>query len=194
MWTFQSEQIEEGRVVKIDIRYDSRPISYARALTLWQTDPAFRDFFIGLLADSPFTAFRWETPPITDATAQRDFEFALLDCPSLERPADQAAFENHFRNTENGVATFLNLGKDATMVVPSPQATDSSYGHLAAFTRRAPESQNHELWKAVGSAMQQRLGNKPVWLSTAGMGVSWLHVRLDSRPKYYGYSPYKQFP
>ncbi|MGI9175867.1 MAG: DUF6940 family protein [Rhodothermales bacterium] len=24
-----------------------------------------------------------------------------------------------------------------------------------------------------------------MWLSTAGGGVSWLHVRLDSRPKYY---------
>mmetsp|Transcript_9405 Transcript_9405/g.21189 ORF Transcript_9405/g.21189 Transcript_9405/m.21189 type:complete len:541 (+) Transcript_9405:444-2066(+) len=27
----------------------------------------------------------------------------------------------------------------------------------------------------------------PVWLSTSGMGVPWLHVRLDSSPKYYTY-------
>jgi hypothetical protein len=33
---------------------------------------------------------------------------------------------------------------------------------------------------------------KPVWLSTAGAGVSWLHVRLDDRPKYYGYRPYQE--
>jgi hypothetical protein len=31
----------------------------------------------------------------------------------------------------------------------------------------------------------------PEWLSTAGAGVSWLHVRLDDRPKYYGYAPYR---
>jgi hypothetical protein len=31
-----------------------------------------------------------------------------------------------------------------------------------------------------------------LWLSTAGMGVSWLHVRLDSSLKYYGYKPFKQ--
>ncbi|MFL6237620.1 MAG: DUF6940 family protein [Thermoanaerobaculia bacterium] len=24
-----------------------------------------------------------------------------------------------------------------------------------------------------------------------GAGVSWLHVRLDDRPKYYGYGPYR---
>ena len=40
--------------------------------------------------------------------------------------------------------------------------------------------------------MQRRLSAKPVWLSTAGAGVSWLHVRLDDRPKYYGYAPYRE--
>ena len=44
----------------------------------------------------------------------------------------------------------------------------------------------------VGAAMQRRLGAKPVWLSTAGAGVSWLHVRLDDRPKYYGYAPFRE--
>ena len=33
-------------------------------------------------------------------------------------------------------------------------------------------------------------GAMPTWLSTAGMGVSWLHVRLDSQPKYYGFAAY----
>jgi hypothetical protein len=40
--------------------------------------------------------------------------------------------------------------------------------------------------------MAQRLNEKPVWLSTAGGAVSWLHVRLDDRPKYYHYAMYKQ--
>jgi hypothetical protein len=39
--------------------------------------------------------------------------------------------------------------------------------------------------------MVARLGAKPVWLSTAGGGVSWLHVRLDDQPKYYGFEPYR---
>ncbi len=39
--------------------------------------------------------------------------------------------------------------------------------------------------------MLARLNSKPVWLSTAGAGVSWLHVRLDDKPKYYGHAPYR---
>ena len=38
---------------------------------------------------------------------------------------------------------------------------------------------------------QQERACVPVWVSTAGAGVSWLHVRLDDRPKYYGYQPYR---
>jgi Family of unknown function (DUF6940) len=30
------------------------------------------------------------------------------------------------------------------------------------------------------------------FFSTAGAGVAWLHVRLDDRPKYYGYPPYRR--
>jgi hypothetical protein len=56
----------------------------------------------------------------------------------------------------------------------------------------ASVSENHALWRTVGKTLQERIAEQPVWLSTAGGGVSWLHVRLDSRPKYYGYHPYKE--
>jgi hypothetical protein len=39
--------------------------------------------------------------------------------------------------------------------------------------------------------MVRRMSAKPVWLSTAGAGVSWLHVRLDDQPKYYGFALYR---
>jgi hypothetical protein len=33
---------------------------------------------------------------------------------------------------------------------------------------------------------------KPVWFSTSGMGVAWLHFRLDQRPKYYTYRAFAE--
>jgi hypothetical protein len=64
------------------------------------------------------------------------------------------------------------------------------YTHLARFLREAPREQVHELWIAAGEAVMARLSDKPLYVSTAGMGVAWLHVRLDTRPKYFGYEPY----
>ncbi len=191
MWTYRSESLENGRILKAVLDQDSSPVPYSKVLRHWQTDAEFRAWFNALLADAPFSAFRWETPPITTATADRAFEFVLIDSPGLARNPDPDAFAEHFDGVSQGVIEFANLGKDAVMVVPRPDGPPSAYGHLAAFVRHAPQPQRDELWQMVGAAMQRRLGAKPVWLSTAGAGVSWLHVRLDDRPKYYGYSPYR---
>jgi hypothetical protein len=81
-----------------------------------------------------------------------------------------------------------NLGGDACLVAPAPQEPPEAYARLAAFARRAATSQQHELWQAVGAAMAGRLSSAPLWLSTSGLGVDWLHVRLDKRPNYYTYA------
>lgn len=39
---------------------------------------------------------------------------------------------------------------------------------------------------------QYRHGGGNLWCSTSGLGVYWLHIRLDQYPKYYTYRPYKQ--
>jgi len=193
MWTQRQEQLAGGRIIKVAIDLDGSPVSYAEVLRSWQIDADFRSFFIRILSASPFESFRWETPPLTSSTSTRSFEFVMLDSPGLARAPDLKTFAGHFRrDAEGGVVEFPNVGKDAILVVPCPLGPASAYGHLAAFTREAPESQQHSLWQQVGSAMERRLGNKPVWLSTAGAGVSWLHVRLDDRPKYYGYVPYRE--
>jgi hypothetical protein len=191
MWQTLIESRNGGRVQRFAISRDAETLSYAEVLALWRDDSEFRTYFIGLLADSPFAAYRWETPCVTTATLVRDFEFVLLRSESLARTVDPTAFESHF-NSGSQVATFPNLGGDAVMVVPCPMVDSTTYGHLASFIRNAPESQLHQLWRSVAMAMDQRVSDRPVWLSTAGMGVSWLHVRLDDRPKYYGYSPFRQ--
>jgi len=192
MWTSRTTQLSDGHVIKITIDIGSSPVSYADVIHGWQNDAGFRTFFIDLLVDSPFSAFRWETPPITTATANRPFEFVLLDSPGLASEPDSAAFAEHFNAmAPGGIVEFPNLGRDAIMIVPCPYNPLSDYGHLAAFLWHSRKSQQHSLWELVGAAMQRRLGPKPVWLSTAGGGVAWLHVRLDDRPKYYGYAPYR---
>lgn len=183
---------EDGRVHRFSITREAKPLSYADVLKRWESDSAFVTFFISILFEAPFSAFRWETPPVTRETLGATFEFVILDSPWLDLPPDPAPFEPYFtdKNSEAEIVVFENLGKDAVLVVPYPRAPASAYGHLAAFTRRASATQNHALWREVARTMQQRVSDRPVWLSTAGGGVAWLHVRLDSRPKYYHYSPY----
>jgi hypothetical protein len=193
MWATRSDQLDHGRGVKVRIDLEGHPITFSDVLRRWQDDPVFRSFFIALLANAPFSAFRWETPPVTTDTVGRSFEFVLLDSPELVSQPDPDAFGKYFADLASSptVVSFPNLRNDAILVVPRPDGPVSAYGHLAAFVRRAPEAQRHALWSLVGNLMEQRLGRSPVWLSTAGSGVSWLHVRLDQQPKYYGHAPYR---
>jgi hypothetical protein len=195
-WAFRSEQFGNSRGIRVEVELDSSAVSYAQVLSAWRDDSKFRSQFIALLRDAPFSEFRWETPPVTAATTGRPFEFVLLDSPGLVHTPSERAFAEHFvgANLQRGIAEFPNLGRDATLVVPCPAGPVSAYGHLAAFSRGAPETQQHALWAGVGDAMVRRVSAAPVWLSTAGAGVPWLHVRLDDRPKYYGYAAYRPAP
>lgn len=181
------------------IRYtplaDDTPIPFRRALELLQNDESFRTFFIQFLNDAPFIGYRWETPPITAATANRSFQFVLLDTPEIDRLPDSRSFAAHFKKAKSPHAVcFTNLGGDATLIAPLPQDPHAGYVHLAAMIRTAPREQVHALLQLVGTTTLAKLSAKPLWLSTAGMGVAWLHVRLDDRPKYYGFSDFKTTP
>lgn len=183
--------LSNGRVRRVTLLRDGAAISYADVVEHWQADEPFRAFFAALLADPPFEAYFWETPPATQATAARAFEFVLVDSPELATLAPEPeAFAAHFIPSQ-AVATFPNLGGDALLVAPAPHGSPAAYAHLAAFARGAPTDQQHALWQAVGTAAAGRLSSGPIWLSTSGLGVAWLHVRLEERPKYYTYAPYR---
>jgi hypothetical protein len=193
LWNARTESLPDGRNLRFAIDLGERPAAYAEILRAWQADESFRALFIAWLAQAPYPAYRWETPPVTAATAARPFEFVLLDSPHLAVQADPRDFAAHFKRSVEAVACFPNLGGDARLLAPCPLAEPKAYAHLAAFSRLAPQAQQHALWRAVGAAMLERLGNAPVWLNTAGGGAPWLHIRLDDRPKYYGYAPYRKY-
>lgn len=189
------DELEPGRVVRYRLTRDEAPLLYSEVVDLWINDQQFRRDFSRLLADSSFAAFRWETPAVSRLTSQIPFEFVLLDAPGfVSRPTDSQTYRSYFTDddTNQGVVAFANLRGDATLIVPSPRANDDAYGHLAAFLRGAPALQRDAFWRVVGEVVKEKLGDQPLWLNTAGGGVAWLHVRLDSQPKYYGYAPYKR--
>jgi hypothetical protein len=173
-----------------------RVLTRAEALVLLRDDASFRSLFAKALAASRFEAFFWEMPPTTRAIQDRELELVLVDAPALTRiAADPTDFEERFERTPSSdVLSFPNLGGDAVLVVPAPRAPVERYAHLATFVRSAPPAQVDSLFRKLALAIESRLSSAPLWVSTAGLGVSWLHLRLDSRPKYYRHEPYKRAP
>lgn len=194
MWDALYETIDPAGVTRFTMRRDGATLSYRDVIGAWREDSSFRAFFSETLAAHACSAYFWETRPVTLATLGDAFEFVLADSPTLAgASADSRPFDRALRGRDGrgGVVTFPNLGHDALLIVPRELAGRAHYRHLAAFVRGAPVDQQQALWAAVGRAVGERVGAAPLWVSTSGLGVYWLHIRLDSAPKYYTYAPYR---
>jgi len=185
----QRELLSGGSSYKYYLQKGDKPIRFKEFLTLLAKDKTFRSFFIDLLTKVPFDAYHWETPSLMASTAEQPFEFVVTNAPGIKLPADVGPFAAYFKKDDQ-VAVFDNLGGDATLIAPAPAGRQFNYSHIGKFTKEAPNVQQHILWQTVGQVTVEEISDQPLWLNTAGGGVAWLHVRLDSSPKYYRHQPY----
>lgn len=195
MFKFQKTTITEGQSFKYILYQEGEPLRYIDFITLLQQDELFRSFFINILSEISFRAYQLETPPVTSSTADRPFEFVIHNSSGIDLPPDPGPFRQYFNSSddEDEIAVFNNLGNDAKLIAPSPLQQDLNYSHIGVFTGEAPIRQQHRLWQRVGEVTEELISDGPLWLNTAGGGVAWLHIRLDSRPKYYRHRPYINF-
>ena len=155
-------------------------------------------------------AYYFECPPITNLIKnERHFEFILKESKSLaSKKPSRKYFKDYFGNCESqntrdsyqtSLSTnFKSLSMDSELIAPCPLKSttgDQYLSHLATFMREAPLKNVKDLWKRTATVMLKTMDKHPgkkFWLSTAGDAVPWLHVRVDQKPKYYNYRPYKQ--
>jgi hypothetical protein len=189
MWHFETQSLAPG-VIGAAVLADNIRMTFAQVISLWHNDETYVAEWVAQLAAVPFDAYCLETPPLTKQTLNKPFECVFVASPALATlEADPRPFQEHFKKSRGCVA-FESLGKDALLVAPCPVSDSTCYTHLACFVRSAAKEESSHLWRTVAQALDERLADAPLWLSTAGLGVAWLHVRLDSRPKYYRHRPY----
>lgn len=192
MWSIQSELVEKDKTILYRIFNQDKALTFEEMIACWQADESFCKYFIRVLAELPWRAFFWEMPPLYRHTLDHPVEFVLVNSPALSRAApDPSAFQAYFNSQADSVVSFMNLGGDARLLAPVPLGADENYTHLAGFVRYAPAQQQVAIFQRLGRLIKQHLGTPPLWVSTSGLGVHWLHIRLDKQPKYYQYAPYR---
>lgn len=195
MWEIAREAAPGGE--RVSLFDGTAAVSFGDALKSMRRDAGFRAFLLENLRSARFAAFYWETPPITLEGTARPFEYVTLSAPGLAAATpDPRPFAEHLARAgpDETVTSFANLGGDAVLIAPRCVESRDCYGHLAAFLRLAPAAQQHDLLARTASQAQAVLSDRPLWISTCGAAVPWLHVRLDNRPKYYSHTPYRRWP
>lgn len=151
----------------------------------------FRNWYSNMLANSGFDAFLWENRPFNSETLSKPYECNIVRSTYLEaQPPDRTTFRDYF-DIKKEVVSFMNLGNDALLIAPVPSGSGDDFAHLGRFLRNAPGIRIDSFWSTVADATLKRISQKPVWLSTSGLGVFWLHARIDTCPKYYQTEEYK---
>lgn len=191
MWKpFEIESSDHN--LKFGIQQHEVRLSNRDFLKLLRDSKAFRKFYNGHLAASGFDAFFWENKPLTNQTLKNDYECNIINSNFLAAQSpDSKTFQQYFDKLKH-VVTFPNLGNDAELIVPCPEDKYSTYTHIGNFVRYANHDQVDEFWRITANETLQSIGSKPKWLSTSGLGIFWLHIRIDTIPKYYQSAEYKE--
>ena len=151
----------------------------------------------------------------------KSMEFVLVKAPAERfQRADSDTFQSQFSSCSTSnknenyshVCAFDSLRGDARLITPLPPSSSSTNKHthndphiddytdILSFVRSVSYSPLNaivmdHLLQLTLREYHKLLNMEPastVWLSTSGLGVSWLHIRLDSRPKYYSYREFAQ--
>lgn len=193
-WVAYGQLLNAGKTQQISICLDNVPLTWHQVIEGWCQETDFRTFTTQILQGSAYHAFFWETPPLTPESLHQPWAFVLVDAPMLAKVApNPQPFAPYLQQSDLSVAVFPNLGGDATLIAPCALGARSTYTHLANFVRQAPSDQIDRLWRVLGTTLNDssKTLTTPLWVSTSGLGVYWLHIRLDNRPKYYTHTAYR---
>ncbi|KAI9133757.1 DUF6940 family protein [Acaryochloris sp. CCMEE 5410] len=190
--------LNQGKTQRTTITFNGAPLTWYQAIELWHQEVEFRSLITQVLRDSPYSAFFWETPPLTPASLHQPWEFVVVNAPSLAKVSpNPQPFAQYLERGDDPIQVFANLGGDAMLISPRALGPLPTYTHLANFLRQGPPEQVDAMWQMLGHTLQKLMGDAlnirtaPLWVSTSGLGVYWLHLRLDDFPKYYTHRPYR---
>lgn len=87
----------------------------------------------------------------------------------------------------------INLSKDAVMVIPTIRK-GKDFTNLYFFMKNADEKQQKSLWKHVVKESNKLLKKfDRLWINSPNLAVHYLHIRIDTKPKYYEKSELQNF-
>lgn len=105
---------------------------------------------------------------------------------NLPKTQDYKLFNEYIIKSKNKYATsFYNLSKSTKLVIPMPRK-NKNFSTLNNFCKNASKTHQQQFWKLVSNEIvKYKKNNKKVFISTHGLGVPYLHIRIESNPKYY---------
>lgn len=189
--------LESTNIIKIIFYKNKKPLKWIEVINLWKSNPAFNNFFTNIINECQFTDYFFECPGINLKKIYKQiFEFRLIKYSRLFPSTDLKAFEDQRKNKSKSILVFPNLSHTSILIIPNKEQKSNFeiYNSIGSFLRGGTSKQINLFFSQIGITLEKLLQDnqgKKIWLSTHGLGVHWLHIRLDFSPKYYQTECYK---
>ncbi len=131
------------------------------------------------------SSFFWETKCLK--SFNDEFEEEFIENKSLTTLSQNySSFIEYISKSKNKYATsFFNPSKTTLLIIPMPR-DNKKFTTIKDFIDNASLNHQQEFWKYVAKVIIKfKKDNKEIYISTHGLGVPYLHIRLDLKPKYY---------
>jgi len=197
MYKISKNKINNNKLKYYFINTNNKKLTYKEFIGFLKAkDKEFLKTFREVLNEvaNELSAYFWECVPVSSSTVNKEFEFVITKSEELNNiTQNYSEFQEYIdMNFDCKVASFLSLNKNATLIIPIPKQ-QVNYKNLKEFVANASLEQWEELWQKVGEKMEESLlnaGDAPRWLSTSGLNVHYLHVRINNSPKHYSHEEY----
>ena len=104
-------------------------------------------------------------------------------------------FEKFIKKSKNNYAvSFMSLGNDTRLVIPMPR-NNKNFSTFKDFTDNASNLHKKKFWQYVAKEIKKEIKKENIeniWVSSHGLGVSYFHIRISQKPKYYFNSELKK--
>ena len=129
--------------------------------------------------------FIWRTS-VFKYDGNTKFKQEFINCTELDLKENYFDFQKYINLSPNKyVTSFFNLSKDTILVIPIPKK-NKNFSNLKNFIDQASKIQQKQFWKHVADIIEiEKDKHQYLWVSTHGLSVPYLHVRISTSPKYY---------
>lgn len=136
--------------------------------------------------DKPFL---WRTSAINKEENTLYKEEIKIDKRLFNRKQDYSLFlkapASLLKKKNEYVISSKNLSNDTILVIPKPK-DNKNFTNLFFFMKNASEIQKKKVWQKVARESRKLLKkNDHIWISTHGLAIDYLHIRISTKPKYY---------
>lgn len=135
--------------------------------------------------------FFYESSPYEND--ESEYEHMLIESNNLDNMSqDYTPFNEYInKNITHTSMSFYNLSKTSKLIIPMP-CVNKNFTTLKDFIDNASIDTQKEFWKKVADEIRHMSKlHKKIWISTHGLGVGYLHMRIDTSPKYYHTDEFK---